>query len=75
MKEFTEKHIDDIILLKYGQLVSDGNHVAYSSNAILGQIFKVSGNKIRQLILNRFEQIRRKSLPLQEQMHHIWQQN
>ena len=58
MKEFTDKQIDDIILLKYGQLVSDGDHVAYLSNAILGQIFKVSGNKIRQLILSRFEQIR-----------------
>ena len=73
MKEFTEKQIDDILVIKYGQIVTDGNRVAWASNALLGKIFGASGNKIRQLCLSRFEQIKRKSLPLQEQMRQIRQ--
>ena len=66
MKEFTDKEIDDILKLKYGRLVSDHNNMAYVGNATLGKIFKVSGSKIRQLCLERFEQARLKSLPLGE---------
>ena len=51
MREFTEREIDDILLLKYRKIVNDGNHVAYQSNATIGKIFGVSSNKIRQLCL------------------------
>ncbi len=54
MKEFTESQVEDIIKLKYGRLVTDGNHTAHVNNAKLGRIFGVSGNKIRQLYLDRF---------------------
>ena len=60
MKEFTESQVDDIVKLKYGRLVTDGNHTAYATNATIGKLFGVSGNKIRQLCLDRFGKIRRK---------------
>ena len=44
MKVLTEGQIDDILKLKYGKLVEDGNHTAYASNATLGKIFGVSGS-------------------------------
>ena len=75
MKVLTEGQIDDILKLKYGKLVEDGNHTAYASNATLGKIFGVSGSKIRLLCLRRFEQLRQKSLPLQEQMQFIRQKH
>ena len=29
MKEFTESHIDHILLLKYGKIVEDNRHVSW----------------------------------------------
>ena len=58
MKEFSERQVDDIIKLKFGQLVTEPGHTSFVSNAVLGKLFKVSGAKVRQLYLARFEKIR-----------------
>ena len=50
--------VDDIIKLKFGELVEDPNHTSYVSNWILGKLFKMSNEMIRQLILKRFDKIR-----------------
>ena len=68
MKQFTEQQVDDIIKLKFGALVQTADHCSFVSNKILGKIFGVSGSKIRQLYLDRFEAIRVKKLSLLEQM-------
>ena len=68
MKEFSEAKVDDILRIKYGRLVTDGNHTAHATNTTIGKVFGVSGSKIRQLCLERFNKNRRKFLPLNEQM-------
>ena len=49
MKEFTEQQIDDIIKLRYGQLVTTAKHTAHAPCNVIGKIFGVSGTKIIQL--------------------------
>ena len=46
-KAFTEQQVDDIIKLKFGAIVTDADRPSYVSNRVLGQVFGVSGNKIR----------------------------
>ena len=55
MKEISEAVVDDILRLKYGKVVEDGNHTAYATNATLGKIFKVSSSRIQKLCSQRFE--------------------
>ena len=43
MKQFTEEQVDAIIKLKWGRLVTDPSGPTFTSNVILGKIFKVSG--------------------------------
>ena len=64
MKEFTEAQVDDIIKLKFGQLVSAKAPTAYISDAVLAKIYKCSPTKIRQLYMTRFAktQLKDKSL-------------
>ena len=62
MKEFTANQVDDIIKLKFGQLVTSKHNKSYISNRVLGKIFGVSGSKIRQLYLARFEAQKTKDL-------------
>ena len=50
--------MDDIIKLKFGALVTSADNPSYVSNRVLGKVFDVSGNKIRQLYTERFESIR-----------------
>ena len=64
IKLFTEQQVDDIIKLKFGALVTGADRPSYVSNRVLGQVFGVSGNKIRRLYMERFESIRRETLPL-----------
>ena len=47
MKHFTEQQVQDIVKLKFGGLVDDHMRTQYASNKLLGQIFGVSGSKIR----------------------------
>ena len=68
MKEFSETQIDDMIKLKFGRLVTAASHRSFVSNRVLGSIFGVSGQKVRQLYLARFEEIKAKQLPLLAQM-------
>ena len=49
MKDFTKEQVDDILKLKYLNIVTDGRHVSWASNSKLGKIFKVSASKIYQL--------------------------
>ena len=56
--------MNDIIKLKFGAIVTSADHPSYVSNRVLGQVFGVSGSKIRQLYMERFESIRREGLPL-----------
>ena len=62
MKLFTDQQVDDLIKLKFGQLVTNVNHKSYISNRILGKVFGVSGSKVRQLYLDRFEAMKAKDL-------------
>ena len=67
-KEFTEQQVDDIIKLKFGAIVTTADRPSYVSNRVLGHVFGVSGSRIRQLYTDRFEAIRRESLPLLQRM-------
>lgn len=42
MKQFTEDQVDAIIKLKWGRLVTDPSGPTYTSNKVLGTLFKVS---------------------------------
>ena len=64
MKQFTEAQVEDIIKLKYGQLVSHHRHQSFVSNRILGQIFGVSGSQIRLLYLGYFEKVNARNASL-----------
>ena len=68
MKTFTDAQVDDIILLKFGRLVTELQHRSYVSDCYLGKIFKVSATQIRRLYTNRFEKIRVSKLTLLQQM-------
>ena len=46
-KAFTEQQVDDIIRLKFGSVVTTADRPSYVSNRVLGQLFGVSGSKIR----------------------------
>ena len=64
MKILPEGIVDGIIKLKFGQLVEEPGHTSYLSNRILGKIFKMSNEQIRQLYLKRFQKIRERNMPL-----------
>ena len=68
MKEFTKEMVDDIIRIRYGQMVSSARHVSFISCKDLGKVFKVSGAKIYQLCQQRFEKERQKKLPFLQQL-------
>ena len=54
MKVITEQQVDDIIKIKFGRLVEEAGHTSYVSNRVLGKIFKMSNEMIRQIYLKRF---------------------
>ena len=58
MKEFTAQQVEDIIKLKFGRLVTSAENTSYVSNRVLGKIYGVSGQKIRELYLSRFDKDR-----------------
>ena len=68
MKEFKEGQVDDIIKLKFGGLVTSAARISYVPNRVLGKVFGVSGQRVRQLYMGRFEEIRRKQLPLVQRL-------
>ena len=57
-KKFTEEQVDDLIKLKFGQLVTSADNIQYVSNAKLGKIFGVSATRIRELYMDRFQSIK-----------------
>ena len=66
MKTYSEQQVEDMIKLKFGQLVSTPHHRSFVSNKLLGKIFGCSGCKIRQLYMARFEAIKMRQQPLLE---------
>ena len=64
MKTYSEQQVDDMIKLKFGQLVTTPHHRSYASNKLLGKLFGCSGSKIRQLYMAKFETIKMKQQPL-----------
>ena len=44
MKQISEQQVDDIIKLKFGDLVTEIGHTSYVSDKLLGQLYKVSGS-------------------------------
>ena len=75
MKQFTEAHVDDIIKLKFGKLVSTKAPRAYISDAVLAKIYKCSPAKIRQLYMARFAKTHLKDKSLIEQLQHAREQH
>jgi len=47
MKHFTKEQVDDMIKLKFGQLVTSANNTSYVPNRVLGQLFGCSGSMVR----------------------------
>ena len=58
VKELTKAQVDDLIRLKFGRIVSTPYHTQYASNSILGKIFGMSGSKVRQIYMQRFQEIK-----------------
>ena len=54
MKQITREQVDDMIRLRYGQLVTESTHTAFVSYKTLGKIFGVSGAKAYHLCRARF---------------------
>ena len=71
MKTYSEQQVDDLIKLKFGQLVDTPQHRSYASNKLLGKIFGCSGSKIRRLYMARFDAIKMRQQPLLEQIRHV----
>ena len=44
MKQFSEQQVDDLIKLKFGQLVTEYGHTSYASDLVLGKVFGVSAS-------------------------------
>ena len=57
-KEFTAEQVDAMIRLKFGQLVVSNFNTAYTTDAKLAKLFKVSATKIRSLMQARFAKLR-----------------
>ena len=68
MKLFTEQQIDDLLKLKFGGVVTSLPSTSYVPNRVLGKIFGVSRERIRQLYLARFEANQLKSKSLMERL-------
>ena len=74
MKEFTESQVDDLIKLKFGDLVTSADHTSYVPNRVLGKLFGVSGTKIRELYMDRFEKLDRRRRPLLQRLRQMQQE-
>ena len=58
MKKLSEQLIDDLLKLKFGQMVTEPGHCAFATNKTLGKIFKISAFKVADIIRVRFERNR-----------------
>ena len=54
--DFNAEDVDQMILLRFGQQVRSNVHPAFLSYAKIGQLFKVSANSVRSLILRRISE-------------------
>lgn len=57
MKYYSETQVDDIIKLKFGDLVTAKAPRAYISDSVLAKIYKCSPSKIRSLYMSRFAKL------------------
>ena len=68
MKSLTESQVDDLIKIKFGQLVTAPGHTAYVSNKVLAKIFQISEHSISNIIRARYERHRRKNMSFLQQL-------
>ena len=68
MNWLTEAHVDDLLKLRFGKVVTEPGHTAYVSNAVLAKIFGIPASTIAWLQQVRFEQHRQKNMPLLQKL-------
>ena len=54
-KAYSNLQIDAMLKMRYGKIAEDDNLPSFASYELLGQLFKCSASKVRQLIQARFE--------------------
>ena len=52
-KQYTEQDVDVMLLLRYGKPVESLEHPTFMSYEAIGKLFKCSGTKARQVIMER----------------------
>ena len=52
--DITTDQIDQMIMIKWGKLVTNTNHTAYLYNAVIGKLFGIDGSSVRRLYIKRF---------------------
>ena len=67
-RSLTESQVDDLIKIKFGQLVTAPGHTAYVSNKVLAKIFQISEHSISNLIRARYERHRRMNMSFLQQL-------
>lgn len=68
MKKLTEQQVDDLLKLRFGQVVEEPGHTAYVSNAVLAKIFRIPRSTVANLQQARFERVRLRNLPLMQRL-------
>ena len=68
MKKLTEQQVDDLLKLRFGQVVEEPGHTAYVSNAVLAKIFRIPRSTVANLQRARFERVRLRNLPLMQRL-------
>ena len=53
----TEEQIDQMIMVKYGKLVTNSENTAFVSNAVIGKIYGIDGSSVRRLYMKRFNDL------------------
>ena len=54
LRDITTDQVDEMIMIKWGKPVTNSNHTAFVSNAIIGKIYGIDGSSVRRLYLSRF---------------------
>ena len=75
MKDITKEQVEDILKLRYCNVVDSAKHTAFASYKTLAKIFGVSRSLIYHMCQKRFEELRMKKLPLLEQLAYARQKH
>ena len=68
MKQLSEQQVDDLLKLKFGNVVEESGHCAFVSNKILGKVFKISEHSVAYLLRVRFERHRLNNMPFKSKL-------